>query len=341
MNCDGESLMEHDLVTIVVPVYNAERFLDKCIRSIQNQTYQDIEIILVNDGSTDDSLIICKTYSTYDPRIIVIDKVNEGVSSARNKGIEAAKGKFCCFIDADDWIEKDHIKKMVDEISDADCLIQGYVRDTSSNKINCQLVPYEYNMNDLNNRRIEPLFEEGYIHPCWNKLFKIHIIDKFDIRFNGKVHISEDSLFCLNYLQYCNKLRVSAAVTYHYCVESTNASLSKKVYDNIFYIYGEVYTCLERLLLRGECNEKLRQKILVKTLYPQIYSSVIKVLRDANKTKIQKKQLLDKMNTTTYCQNVLAGALEVSDNKIERTMLKLIINRRYGLLEAIWRWAIK
>lgn len=333
--------MENSLVTIIVPVYNAERFLDKCIQSIQNQTYQDIEIILVNDGSTDDSLTVCETYSTHDSRIVVLNKVNEGVSSARNHGIEAAKGEFCCFVDADDWIEKTHIKNMVDEISDVDCLIQGYVRDTNDNKINCQLVPYEYYMNDLNTNIIEPLFEDGFIHPCWNKLFKTHILNKFDIRFDEKIHISEDSLFCLNYLQHCNKLRISASVTYHYCVESTNTSLSKKVYDDIFSIYGEVYWCLEKLLLRGECNKKLRQKILVKTLYPQIYSSVIKVLRDTNKAKMQKKQLLDKMNTTTYCQNVLAGALEVSDNKIERTILKLIINRRYRLLEAIWKWVIK
>ena len=91
--------MENSLVTIIVPVYNAERFLDKCIQSIQNQTYQDIEIILVNDGSTDDSLTVCETYSTHDSRIVVLNKVNEGVSSARNHGIEAAKGEFCCFVD--------------------------------------------------------------------------------------------------------------------------------------------------------------------------------------------------------------------------------------------------
>ena len=82
----------------------------------------------------------------------------------------------------------------------------------------------------------------GYIHPCWNKLYKTHILNKFNIRFEEEIHISEDSLFCLNYLQVCNKLKVSSSTTYHYYVESTNTSLSKKVYDDIFSIYGEVYT---------------------------------------------------------------------------------------------------
>mgnify|MGYP001131787503 FL=1 len=79
--------MKNNLVTVIVPVYNAEQFLDKCIRSIQNQTYQEIEIILVNDGSTDNSLKICENYSAKDSRIIIIDKPNGGVSAARNRGI--------------------------------------------------------------------------------------------------------------------------------------------------------------------------------------------------------------------------------------------------------------
>ena len=105
--------VENDLVTIIVPIYNAEQFLEKCIESIQSQTHQKIEIILVNDGSSDNSLKICENYSAEDSRIVIIDKLNGGVSSARNHGLKTAKGEFCCFVDADDWIEETHIEKMV------------------------------------------------------------------------------------------------------------------------------------------------------------------------------------------------------------------------------------
>lgn len=329
--------MKNNLVTIIIPVYNAERFLEKCIESVQNQTYQEIEIVLVNDGSTDNSLNVCKRYSAIDSRIVIIDKSNGGVSSARNRGIEAASGDFCCFVDSDDWIEDTHIEEMLNEMQDADCLIEGYTRENNNDVVHCQLNSSEYNMNDLNRQDIESLFVDGYIHPCWNKLYKTQLVKKYDIRFEENIHISEDSLFCLNYLQFCNKLKLSASITYHYHIESAVISLSKKVYDDIFNIYGSVYKCLEKLLLKGNCNKKLQEQILIKTIYPQIYTSVIKILRDSGKTKVKKKQMLDKMNTMDYCKNVLEGALCVSNNKIEKMMLKLIINRRYRLLEMIWR----
>ena len=333
--------MKNNLVTVIVPVYNAEQFLDKCIRSIQNQKYQEIEIILVNDGSTDNSLKICENYSAKDSRIIIIDKPNGGVSAARNRGIEASRGEFCCFVDSDDWIEDTHIEAMLNEMLDADCLIEGYIREDNNDIVNCQLNSCEYNMDDLNWKEIESLFANGYIHPCWNKLYKVQLIKKFDVRFEEEIHISEDSLFCLNYLLFCNKLKISESTTYYYHIESNAISLSKKVYDDIFDIYGRVYKCLDKLLVRGNCNKSLRNQILIKTIYPQIYSSVIKILRDNEKTKEQKKQMLDKMNTIDYCENVLIGAVSVSNNKIEKMMLKLIINRRYRLLETIWRWRIK
>ena len=98
-------------VSIIIPVYNVEKYLDKCLKSVLNQTYKNIEIIVINDGSTDNSLKICKKYK--DKRIVLIDKENGGVSSARNKGLELASGKYITFVDSDDWLELDAIENMV------------------------------------------------------------------------------------------------------------------------------------------------------------------------------------------------------------------------------------
>ena len=97
-----------ELVSIILPIYNAEKYLERCLESIITQTYANIEIILINDGSTDNSINIIKEYAIKDSRIIIIDKENEGVSVARNIGILKARGKYICFVDADDYIREKH-----------------------------------------------------------------------------------------------------------------------------------------------------------------------------------------------------------------------------------------
>ena len=101
-------------VSIIVPIYNMEQYLNRCLESIINQTYENIEIILINDGSKDNSLEICKNYAKKDNRIMIIDQKNSGVSSARNSGLDKATGEYLAFVDPDDWIDKDGIEKMVD-----------------------------------------------------------------------------------------------------------------------------------------------------------------------------------------------------------------------------------
>ncbi|UJF15261.1 glycosyltransferase [Jeotgalibaca sp. MA1X17-3] len=123
-------------VSIIVPVYNVEKYLKKSIESLMNQTLKDIEIILVNDGSTDNSLFICKQYEKKDFRIKVIDKNNGGVSSARNIGIELASGQYIGFIDPDDWIEPEMYEKMYSKIekTKSDVCICNYIKEKNKKK---------------------------------------------------------------------------------------------------------------------------------------------------------------------------------------------------------------
>lgn len=120
--------MDDSKISIIVPIYNAEKYLKKCIKSLISQTYRNLEIILVNDGSIDGSLDICKDYSTIDSRILVIDKINGGVSSARNKGLEIATGDFIGFVDSDDYIDKRMYEKLLLAIKEnsADIAECGY-----------------------------------------------------------------------------------------------------------------------------------------------------------------------------------------------------------------------
>ena len=120
-------------VSVIVPVYNVSEYLERCVLSISEQTYSKLQIILVNDGSTDDSLEKCLELQKQDFRIEVINKENGGVSSARNAGIEAARGKWICFVDGDDFLEKDAIQKMINEIGDVSVLLADYYVDAKKN----------------------------------------------------------------------------------------------------------------------------------------------------------------------------------------------------------------
>ena len=113
------------MISIVVPIYNSEKWLEKCVKSLINQTYQDIEILLINDGSKDRSLEICNEYAKKDNRIVVIDKENEGVSATRNLGIKKAQGEFIQFVDSDDYADVQMCEKLLNAIENVDLVVCG------------------------------------------------------------------------------------------------------------------------------------------------------------------------------------------------------------------------
>ena len=120
------------MISIIIPIYNVEDYLNKCIDSIIYQTYSDWELILVDDGSFDSSPAICDSYATCDSRIKVIHKINEGVSKARNIGIEIAQGEYIVFCDADDYVDPNYLKQFLKNNKNADLVITGYYFDTNN-----------------------------------------------------------------------------------------------------------------------------------------------------------------------------------------------------------------
>ena len=124
VNEDGKMLKLNDedfLISIVIPIYNAEKYLEECLNSIKNQTYKNFEVIMVNDGSKDESETICKRFLEYDARFRYFTKENGGVSSARNLGLDNVKGDFITFIDSDDWIAENHLELLINSIKKTNC----------------------------------------------------------------------------------------------------------------------------------------------------------------------------------------------------------------------------
>lgn len=181
------------LISVIVPVYNVEQYLNKCIDSIINQTYKNLEIILVNDGSTDNSSIICDEYANKDRRIKVIHKSNGGLSDARNAGIDAAKGKYIGFIDSDDWVEIDMYSKLYsiaskENVDIAQCdFIRTYSEDEKIYNNTNEVIKLYTGIEML-----EQLYKNKYVKNIliWNKIYKRELFD--NIRFpKGKIHEDE------------------------------------------------------------------------------------------------------------------------------------------------------
>ena len=218
-----------DLISIIVPIYNVEKYLNKCIESIVNQTYENIEIILIDDGSNDNSGIICDEYAKKDNRIIVVHKENGGVSSARNKGLKIAKGEWISFVDADDWIEQTFCQTLLNKVTQeqADIALCGYNRITDNRieKINANNQEVFLNSNEYLVKSLNPQTGFGF---CHMKLIKKEVLKS--ISFNERIEVGEDALFNIQLSTYIKKAVFLKQPLYNYRIN--NQSVVKRYDEN-------------------------------------------------------------------------------------------------------------
>ena len=206
------------MVSIIIPIYNVELYLEQCLISVQNQTMRDIEIILVNDGSTDGSLEILKKYAVIDSRIIIIDKANEGPALARDSGLSVAKGDFVAFVDADDWIEPDMIQIMYDLAlkNSLELVIANYILEfTNQSQINTYSMEIMENYSRKNYLLYHVL--SGNFPPfLWICLYKKSFLKDNKFFFNSKINGLEDFLFTTEVLTRTNNIYILDCPFYHY-----------------------------------------------------------------------------------------------------------------------------
>ena len=209
-------------ISIIVPVYNASQYLKQCIDSILTQSFKDFELILINDGSTDNSLNICREYEAIDSRVIVIDGPNGGVSSARNKGLDIAKGEWITFVDADDYFLEDALQTFYQHtISTKASLILGNLLRLKNNSLTM--------IHNLNDEIISNVMF-GIRHiALWGYLIKSDVIQKNKLRFIKGLAYSEDCVFIYQLAGLCSSMAVSAKPVYVHRVNETSACSSLNV----------------------------------------------------------------------------------------------------------------
>lgn len=240
-------------ISIIIPVYNGQAYLHQCLDSILSQNYESFEVILINDGSTDDSGRICNLYAKQDPRVHVYHKKNGGVSSARNMGLEKAQGKFITFIDADDKVSSDYCKTICTKMGNYDMgCFTSVIHIAESNK---DLI-YQFKDELITNPSL--LQQEALaLKDCkeldgwnlfgypWNKVFKKEIIKSYNISFNQNLYNQEDEIFTISYFRYIKSLKLIPEILYYYELKSTGLTYAPLSYQH----FWNFATSLKNLVL--------------------------------------------------------------------------------------------
>ena len=256
-----KEIRELPLISVIMPVYNSTYYLKKSVGSIIQQTYRNLEIILVNDGSTDKSGLLCDEFAAKDDRIRVIQQFNSGVSSARNAALAVAGGKYVCFIDADDWLPPHAIEKLylgISEKTDSDFCFGAvtFIGLLSSQRLEA---PDSTVRVDGDEESYLSMISTLQTLPApWGKLYKMEIIRDHRICFPEDVQYSEDFLFLWDYIDHCSTFTFISDEVYDYsCIVSTNAS--HRFFDQAALWEWKSVVNLERLLMKKNITENLWQ----------------------------------------------------------------------------------
>ena len=275
-------------ISAIIPAFNAEQTIKSTITSILQQSYTDFELIIVNDGSNDNTIEICKSF--LDSRIKIINQINGGLSCARNSGIQASIGKYICFIDSDDTIEYNYLDKLYTSIinSNSDLAICG-MQLSSLNNTSFLCFNQDKSYQQIwENEEFLSYFQKGLLNSACNKLYKTNIIKKNNIIFPSQT-LTEDIAFNIDYFKHSTNISTIKEALYIYQLQ--NSQLTKKVSEDMFINYFNVHTNL----LSTISSDKHR--LIHQFVYHQYVSIIMRYLYLIKNKTLNKKDtftLLDK-----------------------------------------------
>ncbi|MCD8369054.1 MAG: glycosyltransferase [Clostridiales bacterium] len=224
------------MVSIIIPIYNAQKTLRRCLDSCRRQTYQNIEVIAVNDGSIDKSMQICKSFQKSCSIKVLDSNVNVGVSMARNRGVAASDGSYILFLDSDDYLEDTAVETLIDQAGDYDLVVGSWAAFRNcKTKYEIRHKPVEYNRNEIKEHFSEL---DRILNTVWGKLYRKQIITGNHLSFRKEMTIGEDHLFNIEFLMLANSVRITGQVIYHYSLGGGLSTI--RYHDEI----GEVYLLL-------------------------------------------------------------------------------------------------
>lgn len=330
--------MEPDVITVVVPIYKVERYLDRCLNSVVNQTYSNLEIILVDDGSPDRCPIICEEWARKDSRIKVVHKQNAGLGMARNTGIENATGKYICFFDSDDYVALDLIAKAYSLIKkySADIVIYGMNSVSDSGRIVCSDIPSsakDLYIDDEVRRFILPNMiandpvsgkRLGFNMSSSGAMYSLELIQNNNWRFvSEREFISEDFYSLLNLYRNVKRVAVLHEACYFYCY---NGNSLTHVFDP--NRYKRVCHCYEGMVkVAEECNYPDEVKICLDSQFLGSVIASMKLIVTSDGESREKYTAIRTIIQDDFLQKVLAK-MDVRNEKKQRKIIVFTLKHR-------------
>lgn len=233
--------MKNDCVNIIVPVYNVEKYLDECICSILNQTFSQIRLIMVNDGSKDSSLSICEKWKQKDNRIIVIDQVNQGVSSARNTGLKYAQGKYVLFVDADDVLDETVVEELVRNYE------SGYAVGIAVDCFDTSMREVAKSLSDTVKCTYRQLMDRRNGYFCWGILYDYDLINNNKLSFCEELSNLEDVVWNIQYGMYIDNAKIVNICFYHYRIREGSITMNCHDYQWQIKSWLKAYNCVRKI----------------------------------------------------------------------------------------------
>lgn len=327
-------------ISVIIPIYNLQHILSQTLDSVLKNAFKDYELILVNDGSTDNSLDICKMYKEKDSRIVIIDKENGGLSSARNAGLDVAKGKYICFVDGDDLISNDYFEKLF-----------NYIDSNNLDWVECA----RYVVDENGNKTIQHLFNENVIykdqqidkyvlnHSFYNNAQDIHLHSTSawgsiylkerigDLRFREDITYGEDTLFNYEFVQKINSYGYLDEPLYYYM--TGNSVITKKYRQNFI---EEIFVLIDNIeKLRVKYNHDVSDEEMVHTLKSILSLFVWHTFKKEKEERFKDYELIK--NRVKECE-VLKHLKPGIVNYIPFKPVIILFNKGYyELLYRLWR----
>ena len=295
--------MNQICVSVIVPVYNAEKRLNECLDSILNQSFEDYELILINDGSTDNSALICNEYEKKDPRIVFVDKENSGAGETRNAGLEVAKGEYIVFVDSDDTVEPHMLETLLNLVSknadiDMVCCNHSIESAVTGHKSANEkmIIPQDAWITSDKSEALYIMEQTRSFCYLWNKILKRSIIEENHIRFEKQFVTGQDLDFVIKYYYHVRSLAITNEPLYNYFKDGVG-SLCARYKPNLY----EMVTELSNRRYRLFCNLKMDQNNQYMNLYGRshieyIHTCIPNLFRKNSKLKrAEKKAILIKV----------------------------------------------
>lgn len=325
--------MNNALVSAIIPVYNVSEYIERCVESLVSQTYNNIEIILINDGSTDNSGEVCRNLKgLYGDKIVYIEQENQGVSAARNAGLKAAKGEYIVFVDADDWVSSNYVDKLYTALS-----------DSSADLASCGFIEWYSEAKKFKHIRPDPgLYSKEEFYrtmrlrqvPLWTTMYKTSLIKENAIEFDTLLRRMEDGCFVADYTSYCDKFVVIPEYLYFYfqregSVMHVTHTSSLLGVERSAYIYEKMEKAYSRSLVNKEYYESEFHERW-SGFIPRVAVGITR--KDNELTRKEKREFIVEAIKVSNIKRRLASRDISKSSFLNKLMIRWTVHERVGFI---------